>query len=147
MKILDKILKGSATELTDSIGGVLDNVITNEGEKLQAKKAISEIATNKMTEVISYQRDVLLAEMKGNKLQRSWRPIVMLTFAFIVFYSKFLASVFGLPNTELEPDFWELLKIGIGGYVVGRSVEKVTDKITKNIDLPFLKKKDRSEKI
>jgi hypothetical protein len=26
----------------------------------------------------------------------------------------------------LPPEMWSLLKIGVGGYVVGRSVEKVT---------------------
>ena len=31
---------------------------------------------------------------------------------------------FGLRMLPLPPDMWELLKIGVGGYVVGRSVEK-----------------------
>jgi len=28
------------------------------------------------------------------------------------------------PILKIPPDMWELLKIGLGGYVVGRSVEK-----------------------
>jgi len=31
---------------------------------------------------------------------------------------------FGVPMLPLPPDMWELLKIGVGGYIVGRSVEK-----------------------
>jgi hypothetical protein len=31
---------------------------------------------------------------------------------------------------ELENEFWELLKIGIGGYVVGRSAEKIAKSVT-----------------
>jgi hypothetical protein len=29
------------------------------------------------------------------------------------------------PMLELPPDLWDLIKIGLGGYVVGRSAEKV----------------------
>jgi hypothetical protein len=28
------------------------------------------------------------------------------------------------PMLEIPPDMWDLLKIGLGGYVVGRSAEK-----------------------
>jgi hypothetical protein len=35
----------------------------------------------------------------------------------------------------IPPDMWSLLKIGIGGYVVGRSVEKIsTGGVTKMIE-------------
>ena len=76
------------------------------------------------------QTEIIVAEAKGNFIQRSWRPILMLSFGFIVIYVKFAAPLFGLPIPELEIEFWELLKIGIGGYVVGRSAEKIADKIT-----------------
>jgi hypothetical protein len=54
----------------------------------------------------------------------------MLAFGFIVIYVKFIAPVFNLTIPELEIEFWELLKIGIGGYVVGRSAEKISKNIT-----------------
>lgn len=146
MGILDKIFTNGAKELTDSIGNVVDKFVTTDSEKLKAKKELSELALTKLNELSSMQKEVLLAETNGNKLQRNWRPIVMLAFAFIVVYSKFIAPAFELPNTELEPDFWDLLRIGIGGYVIGRSVEKVAGDVTKNMDLTFLKKKDRKEK-
>ena len=72
----------------------------------------------------------IIAEAKGNWLQRSWRPILMLSFGFIVIYNKFAAPLFGWPIPILEGEFWTLLQIGIGGYVVGRSAEKIADKIT-----------------
>ena len=54
----------------------------------------------------------------------------MLAFGFIVIYVKFIGPVFDLIIPELELEFWELLKIGIGGYVVGRSAEKISQNIT-----------------
>ena len=54
----------------------------------------------------------------------------MLAFGFIVIYVKFIGPLFGLAIPELENEFWELLKIGIGGYVVGRSAEKIAKSVT-----------------
>lgn len=68
----------------------------------------------------------------------------MLAFASIVVYNNFIAPAFNLPNSVLQPQFWSLLEIGIGGYVIGRSVEKITDKVTDKIDLSFMKKKNRT---
>ena len=31
------------------------------------------------------------------------------------------------PMLEIPPDMWDLLKIGLGGYVVGRSGEKMVN--------------------
>ena len=45
-------------------------------------------------------------------------------------YNYFIALIFGLPVAELSVDFWGLLQIGIGGYVVGRSAEKISENIT-----------------
>ena len=56
----------------------------------------------------------------------------MLSFGFIVIYVKFVAPLFGFTIPELEEDFWNLLQIGIGGYVVGRSAEKIADKVVIN---------------
>jgi len=35
------------------------------------------------------------------------------------------------PMLELPPDLWALLKIGLGGYTVGRSAEKVASNFKK----------------
>lgn len=142
MSILTKIFGGGAKEIIDAAGGVIDGLSTSSEEKSVAKANLSEIVTSKLTELAGYQRDVLVQEMKGNWLQRSWRPIIMLTFGAIC-----VIAVFHDVKLNNVPDeFWGLLKIGIGGYVAGRSLEKITGNVTKNIDMPFLKKKDRKER-
>jgi hypothetical protein len=45
---------------------------------------------------------------------------------------KFIAPLFDLRIPELENEFWNLLQLGIGGYVIGRSAEKISEKITIN---------------
>ena len=115
--------------IKDLLGG-LDKLFTSKEEKIKAESIIKEIILQKKLELQQMQTDIILAEAKGNWLQRSWRPILMLSFGFIVIYVKFLAPIFGFTIPILEIEFWELLKIGIGGYVVGRSAEKISKNIT-----------------
>ena len=65
--------------------------------------------------------EVLAEEVRGNWLQRSWRPLVMLTFALIVLVGTFTS----LPILADTSRFWDLLEVGIGGYVMGGSGEKI----------------------
>ena len=113
----------------DLLGG-LDKLFTSKEEKIKAENVIKQILIQKELELQKMQTEIIVAEAKGNWLQRSWRPILMLSFGFIVIYVKFIAPVFGFTIPELEIEFWELLKIGIGGYVVGRSAEKISKNIT-----------------
>ena len=48
----------------------------------------------------------------------------MLTFLVLV-----VCDSFGLLAFRLAAEAWVLLQIGLGGYVVGRTAEKVTKKI------------------
>lgn len=143
--IFQKILNTGIKETVESAGTVIDKLTTSDQEKLTAKNELTEIVTKNLTEVIGLQTQIVLAEAQGGWLQRNWRPIIMLAFGFIVVYSKFIAPAFGLPNTELEDKFWTLLELGVGGYVIGRTVEKVSDTVTKNIDISMLRKKDRKD--
>ena len=62
---------------------------------------------------------ILAAEAGGNWLQRSWRPLVMLVFAAVVLVGAFVP----LPMLEDNSRFWDLLEIGLGGYILGRGME------------------------
>lgn len=71
---------------------------------------------------------VLLAEANGNWLQRSWRPLMMLFFAGLI-GARWLG--YSAPNmAPAEYDhLWSIVQLGIGGYTIGRSVEKVAPAI------------------
>lgn len=118
-----------------SIGDIIDETFTSKEEKLKAKEAILTMLMSKGNELDKLKADIIQTEAKGNFLQRSWRPILMLLFGFVVLYSKFIAPAFGLPNAELEMEFWDLLQLGIGGYVVGRSAEKIIDSVADKVKI------------
>jgi len=80
--------------------------------------------------IIEEQSKIIQSEANGEGwLQRNWRPITMLTFVFIIANNYILypyITLFGgkAITLDIPPDMWGLLKLGLGGYVVGRSIEK-----------------------
>ena len=75
--------------------------------------------------ISTMQGNVVIAEASGKSwLQRSWRPITMLSFLVLV-----ILDSFGLLVNPLAKEAWTLLQIGLGGYVVGRSAEKIATQI------------------
>jgi|TARA_B110000977_G_scaffold115338_1_gene149057 hypothetical protein len=122
---MKKILEFFGANVIGDIGKVIDNLFTSDEERLAARNKIMQVLKEKELELQKMQTDVIIAEAKGNWIQRSWRPLLMLSFGFIVIYNKFAAPLFGWPIPILEEEFWTLLQIGIGGYVVGRTGEKM----------------------
>ena len=74
------------------------------------------------------QRDIVLAEAKGGWLQRNWRPLMMVFFATLIGVHWFGMTPENLTD-EAIADLYELIKIGIGGYVIGRSAEKIVPQV------------------
>lgn len=147
LEILNKLFSSGANKILKTGGSIIDNLTTSDSEKSNAKKELTEVVLNSLNNLQNAQKEIILAEAKGSWLQRSWRPIVMLSFAFIVVYAYFIEPAFLNAvkpiNESLNENFWALLKLGLGGYVVGRSAEKIATTVTKNIDIPFIKKKNR----
>lgn len=122
---MKKILQWFTTGVIGEIGKVIDNLFTTDEERIKAKNEIFKVLKDQQLELQRLQTEIIVAEANGNWLQRSWRPILMLSFGFIVIYVKFIAPLFSLPIPPLENEFWNLLQIGIGGYVIGRTGEKM----------------------
>ena len=127
---MKKILSWFSSGVIKEIGDVIDNIFTNDEERANAKLKVLNVLKEQQLELQKLQTEIIVTEANGNWLQRSWRPILMLCFGFIVMYVKFIAPLFNLPIPPLENEFWNLLQLGIGGYVVGRSAEKISKNIT-----------------
>jgi len=113
---------------------LIDNLHTSEEEKINAKTAMFEVQMGLGMKVLDYeaqlikaQSSIIVAEAQGQSiLQRNWRPITMLTFLFLV-----VADSFGQLPFRLAGEAWTLLQLGLGGYVVGRSGEKIVSALKK----------------
>lgn len=104
-----------------SIGEVVDKLTLPSRQKKQLESELSQMIYTLEERIASEQAVVLREEARGNWLQRSWRPLVMLTFAFIILIGIFT----DLPLLADTSRFWDLLEIGLGGYLIGRSGEKI----------------------
>jgi len=73
--------------------------------------------------------NVIIAEAQSNSwITRNWRPVTMLTFVGLVVGKWFGLTIEGV-DPALELELMSLIKIGLGGYVAGRTVEKVLPNI------------------
>ena len=113
MKIVSNVMK--------EVGGVIETLSLSAREKQQLQCRITEVLLRWETESQGRQERVLSAEAGGNWLQRSWRPLVMLVFAAVVLVGSFVP----LPMLDDGSRFWDLLEIGLGGYILGRGVEAI----------------------
>lgn len=112
------VLQNVIRELGDIVNGL--SVSSKEKQKIQEE--IQSLVYRYKSELVREQSAAVGDEMRGNWLQRSWRPMVMLVLTLLVVLGVFTESSM-LSDTSR---FWDLLEIGIGGYVIGRSGETIT---------------------
>lgn len=110
------------------IADVVEHLTISGDQKAALQQLILRGQLSAASQAASYEQQlleartkVILAEAQGGSwLQRNWRPITMITFLVLV-----VCDSFGLLAFRLAAEAWSLLKIGLGGYVIGRSAEKV----------------------
>ena len=110
------------TSVADAVSGLVERLTLPAREKKQLEADVLRLLLKREKEVLRVRAALLQEEGKGNWLQRSWRPLVMLTFAAVILIGTF-TNISILSDTSR---FWDLLEIGIGGYVIGRSGETIT---------------------
>jgi len=116
---------GLINDLLEQVEKVITGVEATHLEKKKLKSEVNKLIFYYLEKVNDNQTSVILSETKGNWLQKSWRPIVMLTFTLIIVIGMFTP----LEILEKDSPFWSLLELGLGGYVIGRSAEKITNKV------------------
>lgn len=107
---------------------LVDELHTSEEERLKAKGHLLDVQAAAMQRVFDYESEMLSSKSKvvhaeaqsKHWLTANWRPITMLTFLVLVVGD----SLGWLPN-DLRDETFVLLEIGLGGYIVGRSGEKI----------------------
>lgn len=117
--------------------GIIDKLIPDPEEKAKAKAKLLELQQAGELKELEAAMSVITAEAKSEHwLTSAWRPITMLTFVAIVANNFILYPYLSLfwesaPVLDTPDQLWNLLQIGIGGYVVGRSGEKIAKEFNK----------------
>ena len=123
-KLLDFLGGGVIKE----VGGILDNLTTTKGEKLEAQRKIKEVL---MQAEVQAQQEVTKrweADMKSdNWLSKNIRPLIciFLTAIFVV-VSIFDGNAGGFTISPAYVPIYQTLLITVyGAYFAGRTIEKV----------------------
>lgn len=140
---ISEIIQGAITPVSN----VITKLITRKEDRMLAEAEIEKIRVDlekkivdHQTSTINAQKDILIAEIKGSAMQRNWRPALMWVIIFIIANNYLLAPIlnniialFGptsfLPILELPDKLFNLMTIGLGGYVAGRTAEKIIPQI------------------
>ena len=117
--------------LIGSIGGkvldIVDDVVEDKDEANRLKFEIQrQLIENKSSELEAAAK-IVLAEAQGGWLQRNWRPLLMVTFAGLVVAHWFGFTAPDIPES-VQNSLLNIVMVGVGGYVVGRSGEKIAEK-------------------
>jgi len=111
--------------------GVVDQAVEDKDLANQLKNTLQTKVMGILETEVEAARDIIVAEIKsGSWLAQNWRPMLMCLFGAIIANNYIIHPYIALfwpgksVSLDIPPDMWDLLKIGIGGYVVGRSVEK-----------------------
>ncbi len=115
-----------AGELAKDVRTAITGEIPAE-KRAEIESKLFEIEAN----IKKSQSEIIIAEAKGESwLQRNWRPMVMLFFAVLIGMTFFGLRPEGVTD-EIFIELMGLLKIGLGGYVIGQSAEVIADKWNK----------------
>lgn len=107
----------------------LDRFIPDKNQAAQAKAALDQLRQQEDGQEFLAAADIVKTEAASQHwLAANWRPLVML-----VFVSLIVARVLGWTSHDVPTDeyekLWDLVKLGLVGYVYGRSAEKIAPSI------------------
>lgn len=102
-----------------------------EAAKAEAEMTLALLQNSQQIEMAA--ADIIKEEARSEHvLAATWRPVLMLVFGGLI-----VARWFGWAAPELsEAEYlklWSIVEFGLGGYVVGRSVEKIAPDLAKAV--------------
>jgi len=111
--------------LAPILGNIVKSKFPDPEQKAKAEAEVIEALLAHQSEIETAAAKIVQTEAGSEHwLTANWRPITMLTFVTLV-----VARWFGWAAPDLsEAEYlklWSIVEFGLGGYVVGRSVEKI----------------------
>jgi|TARA_S200002703_G_scaffold158842_2_gene170334 hypothetical protein len=126
--------------LAPIIGDVVNKVVPDSNKKAEVEREIKLSLLDHSSNLEKMRGNIVLAEAKSQSwITASWRPLLMLVCICIIAINYLFFPLVAIFHPEimthrlaLPEELWNLLTLGVGGYIVGRSGEKMVDKWTGN---------------
>tara|TARA_R110002050_G_scaffold24443_6_gene65463 strand:- start:995 stop:1399 length:405 start_codon:yes stop_codon:yes gene_type:complete len=134
MSVWNKLFSTGATKLVDSVGTVLDDLITSKEEKLAAELKIKELIARYEGDLERNITDRWLSDMAADSwLSKNVRPLMLVFLVVSTVTMVFIDS--GNINFIVKDTWVDLLQIVlitvIGAYFGGRTLEKKNNQLNK----------------
>lgn len=118
------------------VGDVIRRIFPDPAEAARAQLEIQTELMRRQAELEQAAASIVKAEAESEHwLTSSWRPILMLTFGALIVARWLGFSAPGLAEAEVLK-LWSIVELGIGGYVIGRSAEKVLPALAEAVRAP-----------
>ena len=115
--------------LAPIIGQIVGSLFPDPTEKAKAEAEAMRQLLSHQAEIESAAAKIINTEAASTHwLAANWRPLTMLVFVGLIVARWFGWAAPGLQEAEYLK-LWSIVEFGLGGYVVGRSVEKVAPSI------------------
>ncbi len=102
-------------------GSVADRIFPDpehELKRIELQQALQAAVLERSSEIERAAAEVVKSEAQGQSwLQRTWRPITMLTFVALIVARWLGWSAPNLGEAEVLK-LWDIVEIGLGGYVI-----------------------------
>jgi hypothetical protein len=110
--------------ISNLVGKVIDKAFPDKTKANELKAAVDRELISLSAQELQSATAIITAEANGESwLQRNWRPVLMLWFAGLVGAHWLGFTPENLPESVVN-SLLDIVQVGIGGYVVGRSAEK-----------------------
>lgn len=126
---------GLLAPLLTGVFGVIDKAVEDKDQAAAIKGRLQEMMLQGQLKEIEAAASIVVAEASGESWsQRNWRPFLMFFIMFLMAFNGVVVPLLEaftdirIPILEawnsIPESMWDLLMLGVGGYVAGRSVEK-----------------------
>lgn len=109
----------------------LERILPDEAKRDELRSQLARELLSSEDELTRAKAEIIKAEAgSAHQLAAIWRPILMLTIIGCIANNYLLAPyLYAITGAsviiDFPPEFWHLMTLGVGGYIGGRSVEKV----------------------
>jgi hypothetical protein len=133
---------GIADTIIGVFGETLNKFLPDQNKKLEALAEVRAKILENEAKILAIAGDIVGKETVSERwYQNAWRPALMWIIIVIIFNNFLLAPYVGMifgydlslnvDVNSLPEELWRAIDIGLGGYVIGRSAEKIVKDLKK----------------
>jgi roadblock/LC7 domain-containing protein len=122
--------------LMQVLGPVLQKVIPDEGKRAEAQAEMQRAMLDQQADLNKAMADVMKADASSESaMARNARPVVVYWALAMITWVGVVSPMIGLQAETISAlkgvpeDLWSLLSVGIGAYMLARSVDKIVPQV------------------